>query len=55
MIQNVIIIPYKNTFVYLEKEKICPYDFYYCNQKFDSSFKYQALKLEYEVLVKRRW
>jgi hypothetical protein len=53
MIEYVIIIPYKNTFEYLEKEQICPYHFYYRNQKFDSSFKYQELKLDYEILVNR--
>ncbi len=55
MIEDTIIIPYKNTFEYMDKEEISPYHLYYWSEKYDSSFKYETLKLDKNVLVKRLW
>jgi len=50
MIEDTIIIPYKNTFEYISTQKICPYILYYHK---DHESKYQFLKLDNKVLVER--
>ncbi len=53
MIEDDIIIPYKNTFEYITKEEISPYHLYYWPEKYDFSFKNKILKLDNNVLVER--
>lgn len=55
MIENTILIPYKNTFEYIFKEKIQPYSFYYRYQQYDINFKYYTVPINSTELVKRIW
>ena len=62
MIENIIIIPDKNTFEYLKEKNIGPYQFYYSNNRrelygsdegIDSNLKYEIDKFEESEIVER--
>lgn len=55
MIEDIIMIPHKNTFEYIMKEKLMPYCLCYGHQEYDTNFKYSTIKFDRTILVSRIW
>jgi hypothetical protein len=53
MIEDVVIIPGENTFQYLVDLKKSPYLIYYNKCNYDNTYKYETVKMDNTILVKR--
>ena len=53
MIEDVVIIPGENTFQYFVDLKKSPYLIYYNNSNYDNTYKYETVKMDNTILVKR--